>query len=152
MVAKKLFGVMATVVIVSLVVLPACTGVSEARPSPAPAEGGADGEPDPLSWIRDLLASIDLRATVQWVIDNLDIIELVGALLAGWIVNGVKSARGLAVGLMLDTEKRAKEQVEMGGPSMRRRSRAWRRGWQPSVTPADGSGSTAWPRSSATCR
>ena len=116
MVAKKLFGFMATVVIVSLVVLPACTGVSEARTSPALADSGADGEPDPLTWIRDLLASIDLRATVRWVIDNLDIIALVGALVAGWIVNGVKSARELAVGLMLDAEKQAKEQVEMGGP------------------------------------
>lgn len=116
MVARKLFGVMATVVIVSLVVLPACTEISEARTSPALAESEADGEPDPLSWVRDFLASIDLRAAVRWVIDNLDIIALVGALVAGWIVDGVSRARELAVGLMLDAEKRAKEQVEMGGP------------------------------------
>lgn len=114
--AKKLFGVMATVVIVSLVVLPACTEAPQAQTSPAAVEAQADGEPDPLSWIRDFLASIDLKATVRWVMDNLDIIALVGALVAGWIVDGVKSARELAVGLMLDAEKRAKEQVKMGGP------------------------------------
>jgi hypothetical protein len=114
--AKKLFGVIVTAVIVSLVVLPACSEAPEALTSPVSAETGVDGEPDPLSWIRDFLASIDLRGAVRWVMDNLDIIALVGALVAGWIVDGVKSARELAVGLMLDAEKRAKDQVEMDGP------------------------------------
>ena len=116
MVAKKLFGVIVTIVAVSLVVLPACTEAPEAQISPAPAEREADGEPDPLGSIMDFLGNIDPEATTEWVLDHLDIIALVGALVAGWIVNGVKSAKELAIGLMLDAEKRAKDQVEMGGP------------------------------------
>jgi hypothetical protein len=116
MVAKKLFGVIVTLVIVSLVVLPACTEAPEAQISPAAAEREVDGEPDLLGSVMDFLSNIDPEATTEWVLDHLDIIALVGALVTGWIVDGVKSARELAVGLMLDAEKRAKRQVKMGGP------------------------------------
>lgn len=58
----------------------------------------------------------DVAALLQWLVDHVEEAALVGGLLVSLITGGVQRARALAVALMLEAEKIAKDEVQLGGP------------------------------------
>jgi hypothetical protein len=62
-----------------------------------------------------------LEDVLDFVQEYGDTIALIGALVVTYVVNGFKRAKALGLELMLEAEKVAREEVEMGGPEKMKR-------------------------------
>lgn len=58
---------------------------------------------------------------LQWVLEHIEEIALLGALVVTIIDGGLKKARAVAVSLMLEAEKVAQHEVELSGPEKMQR-------------------------------
>lgn len=62
------------------------------------------------------LGDFDVSVVLQWLVDHVEEAALVAGLIVSLISGGVKKAQTLAVALMLEAEKIAKDEVKIGGP------------------------------------
>ena len=63
----------------------------------------------------------DFAGAVEWALDHIEEIALAAGLIVAVVDGGLKKARALAVSLMLEAEKVARDEVAMGGPEKMRR-------------------------------
>ena len=100
-------------VVVAMALLVACGDVTPTV-SPLPTESPTDG---------DVVGGdgFDFAGAVEWALNHIEEIALVSGLIVAVVDGGLKKARTLAVSLMLEAEKVARDEVQMGGPEKMRR-------------------------------
>jgi len=100
---KRLFVVLA-IVLVFVVACDATPIEPEPTVSPLSAEEAQDQ------------VGVDVAGVVEWLLGHIEEIALVAGLLVSLVSGGLEKARALAVSLMLEAEKVARDEVTMGGP------------------------------------
>jgi len=100
-------------VVMAIALLVACGDVTPTV-SPLPTESPTDG---------DVVGGdgFDFAGAVEWALNHIEEIALASGLIVAVVDGGLKKARALAVSLMLEAEKVARDEVQMGGPEKMRR-------------------------------
>jgi hypothetical protein len=98
--------------LIGIVVLAACNGDPTSSPVPTESPLVADGD----AVAGGAEGGLDFASALEWVLEHIEEIALVAGLAVSVISGGLKKARALAVSLMLEAEKVAREEIEMGGP------------------------------------
>lgn len=98
---------MLVLAVITVIMLAGCNGIPGPGDSPlgpgiSPWGGGNDG--------------FDLAAVLEWLLDHVEEAALIAGLAVSLWHGGIKKAEALAVALMLEAEKIAREEIKLGGP------------------------------------
>lgn len=85
---------------ITVIMLAGCSGIP--GPGDSPLVSGEGG--------------FDVAAAFEWLLAHVEEAALIAGLIVSLVAGGVKRAQALAVALMLEAEKIAREEVRLGGP------------------------------------